>query len=64
LSVSVPFFTPSVQVAVWQTLPWQTPDWQSWAVVQPPASGQAAQDPPQSVSVSVPFFTISVQVGS
>src|SRR5204863_357497 len=66
-SVSVPFFTRSLQAGTAQTPPEQTP------LVQSPATPQAlplphflagAQEPPQSTSVSVPFFTMSLQEGA
>src|SRR5438045_9657411 len=67
MSDSVPFFTVSLHVGVWQMPPVQTP------LVQSPASEQCrplphffdgAQLPPQSTSVSVPFFTVSLHVGA
>jgi hypothetical protein len=65
MSVSLPFFALSVQVAAWQMPPVQTPEAQSPATVQAlPSLQEAGQEPPQSVSVSVPFLTVSVQVGA
>ena len=61
-SVSVPFFTPSVQVGTWQMLPVQTPLMQSPGPPQPPPSMQGPQFEPQSTPVSVPFLTLSEQV--
>jgi hypothetical protein len=65
VSLSVPFFTPSEHVGVWQTLgvPPQTPLRQSPLMVQLFPLAQLPQLPPQSMSVSVPFFTPSVQEG-
>jgi hypothetical protein len=65
VSLSVPFFTPSLQVAAWHTPPVHTPLWQS-----PPIPHflfvvhLVAQVPPQSVSDSLPFFTVSLQVAA
>jgi hypothetical protein len=72
MPVSVPFFTPSVQVGAWQTrgsmgvgmfTPGaQTLLSQSLASTQVWPVEQGGQDPPpQSASVSVPFFTPSKQ---
>jgi hypothetical protein len=66
-SVSVPFFTVSVQVGVTQTPSAQTPLVQSLPVPQPLPLAHGfpgAHVPPQSTSVSVPFFTVSAQVGA
>jgi hypothetical protein len=62
--VSAPFFTPSVQVGTWQTLPMHTPEAQSAPTPHGPSSGQPAHDPPQSTPVSNPFFAWSVQLGA
>jgi P2-related tail formation protein len=66
-AVSVPFLTPSLQVAARQS--WvvveQTPLWQSPAALQillVPHLGQSG--PPQSMSVSLPFLATSEHVGS
>jgi hypothetical protein len=65
MSVSVPFWTPSVQLAALQLPPWHTwvvqsePKTQLWPTAQ---LGQLP--PPQSTSVSVPFFTPSVQLAA
>jgi hypothetical protein len=64
-SVSVPFFTLSVQSGAWHTLLVHTPDWQSAATTHAfVAAHFVEQLPPQSTSVSVPFFTPSVQSGA
>jgi len=65
LSLSLPFFTPSVQLAAWHLLPLHTPVLQSAPVVQPWFGEQRLQEPPppQSTSVSLPFSTMSLQVG-
>ncbi len=69
-SVSVPSFTPSVQLAATQrwVLPSHRPEVQSAGTPQAtpfaqvfPSATQAA--PPQSTPVSTPFFAPSVQVG-
>jgi hypothetical protein len=63
-SVSVPFFTVSLQAGTWQMPPVQTPLAQSPAPPQTLPSAHlfaGAQEPPQSTSVSVPFFTVSLQ---
>ena len=65
VSVSVPFFTESVQLALWQNPPEQTPPTQSPLAAQrlpAPHFGHVA--PPQSTSVSAPFFTTSVQLAA
>jgi hypothetical protein len=65
MSVSEPFFTESVQLAIWQVPPLHFELVQSAPLVQlsPLAqSGHAA--PPQSTSLSVPFLTLSVQVAA
>ena len=65
MSVSLPFFTPSLQVGAWQVPPEQTPLVQSAATLQPFPAVQALQVlPPQSMSVSSWFCTPSVQVGA
>jgi hypothetical protein len=62
-SVSVPFFTVSVQLDDWQMLPTHTPLWQSVPPLHTlPATHFGQPAPPQSTSVSVPFFTRSVQL--
>src|SRR3954470_11600026 len=64
-SLSVPFFTPSVQLGAWHTLPVHTPLEQSLPMVQArPVAHLVTHEPPQSTSVSVPFFAPSVQVGA
>jgi hypothetical protein len=63
-SDSVPFFTPSVHVAVWQMFEVHTPLWQSAATAHPFLSAHGEQLPPQSTSVSVPFWAPSVQPGA
>src|SRR5262245_15777860 len=64
MSVSAPFFAPSMQVGFVQrsALAGQKPLAQSTSLSQMSPSGQAGQLPPQSTSVSVPFFTPSVQL--
>jgi hypothetical protein len=59
-SVSVPFLTPSIQEGAWQTLPVQTPLWQSEALPQALLPAHPPHEPPQSTSVSSPFFAPSV----
>jgi hypothetical protein len=62
--VSLPFFTPSVQVGAWHVAPEHTPLAQSLGMAQPPPAVHGAQiGPPQSVPVSPPFFTPSVHLG-
>jgi len=51
-SVSVPFFTLSMQVGAWQVVPVQTPETQSAAPPQPSPVAHLPQLPPQSTSVS------------
>src|SRR5262245_16934294 len=64
MSVSMPFFTPSMQFGTWHTPPVQTLLMQSVPTAQVFPSLQAMQTgPPQSTSVSLAFFTWSVQVG-
>jgi len=64
-SVSLPFFRPSLQVAIVQMLPTQFPEVQSEACRHALPVVHAEQvGPPQSVSVSFPFLTPSVQVGA
>jgi hypothetical protein len=55
VSVSLPFFTPSMQLAGWHVagFPEQTPLWQSPAPVQRKPFAHFGQDEPQSTSVSV-----------
>jgi hypothetical protein len=65
VSVSLPFFAKSVQLALWQKPPEQTPPRQSLLAAQclpAPHFGHTA--PPQSTSVSEPFFTTSVQLAA
>jgi hypothetical protein len=63
--VSLPFFSPSVQVGVLQIPPRHTPLAQSEPSAQALSSAQGTQaGPPQSVSVSAAFFTPSLQVGA
>ena len=62
MAVSVPFWTPSVQLGAAHKPAWHTKLWQSAPVPQPLSSAHGGQDPPQSVSVSVPFLTPSVQL--
>jgi hypothetical protein len=63
VSVSVPFFTESVQLALWQNPPEQTPPRQSLIAAQRlPGPHFGHVPPPQSTSVSAPFFTTSVQL--
>ena len=67
MSVSVPFFTPSEQVAPWHLsgAPEHTPLWQSPATAHvAPVAHLPQLAPPQSTSVSVPFLTTSVQLGA
>jgi len=63
-SLSVPFFTLSVQTGAAHLVAVQTPLMQSPA---PPQEALVlhfvAQVPPQSLSVSLPFFTPSMQLG-
>jgi hypothetical protein len=62
-SVSVPFLTPSEQLAAWQMLPTHTPLWQSLAAKQSlPLMHLLQVAPPQSMSVSVPFLIKSAQL--
>jgi hypothetical protein len=63
-SVSVPFFTVSLQTAAWHTSPVHTPSRQSAATVQALFAAHLSQVPPQSTSVSVLFFTESTQFGT
>ena len=64
MSVSSPFFTPSVQAGAAQIPLWQTPLSQSPALAQLlPFAHTGQVPPPQSTSVSAPFFFLSVQVG-
>jgi hypothetical protein len=60
-SLSVPFCTPSVHVAAWQTLEVHTWLSQSPGAVQgAPAPHFVAQEPPQSTPTSSPFWIVSV----
>jgi len=64
-SVSLAFFTPSLQLGVEQVfaLESQTPLVQSPPEEQPrPSPHFAGHEPPQSLSVSLPFFCPSLQV--
>jgi hypothetical protein len=63
-SVSLPFFTMSEQVGIWQVggFPLQTPLWQSPAPAQRLPFRHFGQSDPQSTSVSVWFKTPSEQV--
>ena len=66
-SVSLPFFTPSEQLAPWHVsgVPEHTPLWQSEPALHVlPAAHLPQLAPPQSTSVSVPFLTKSVQLGA
>jgi hypothetical protein len=63
MSVSLPFFAPSVHVAVAQRPPVHAPPVQSVFTEQSSPFAQSGQlPPPQSTSVSAAFFTPSVQV--
>jgi hypothetical protein len=63
-SVSVPFFTKSVQSGAWHTLFVHTPLAQSDGAEHAfDVSHFGHAVPPQSTSVSLPFFTPSVQSG-
>jgi hypothetical protein len=66
VSVSVPFFTPSLHVAATHVVPLHTPLAQSVPTVHPPPVPQRAHVdvPPQSVPDSSPFFTPSLQLGA
>jgi hypothetical protein len=67
VSVSLPFFTRSLQVAAWHLSgdPEQAPLRQSLATRHVFPSAHLLQlAPPQSVSVSVPFFTESLHVAA
>jgi hypothetical protein len=66
VSVSDPFFTPSVQIGATQVVPLHTPLAQSLAIVHPPPVPHRAhvEAPPQSMPDSEPFFTMSVQLGA
>jgi hypothetical protein len=61
-SVSVPFFTLSLQLPVVQRLLVQTPLTQSLPAVQakPPAQRVQLDEPPQSTADSPPFLTLSL----
>jgi hypothetical protein len=62
VSVSLPFFARSVQLAVWQTPAVHTALAQSPLPPQSlPAAHFVEQEPPQSASLSEPFLTPSVQ---
>jgi hypothetical protein len=64
MSVSVPFFVPSLQGEGWHVPPSQTPLTQSAPVVHPLSSSHGVQSaPPQSMSVSTPFLIPSIQLG-
>jgi hypothetical protein len=62
-SLSLPFFTPSSQLAGAHASASQTPLSQSVPTVQSGPMAQGAQVPPQSTAVSSPFLAKSVQVG-
>jgi hypothetical protein len=63
VSVSVPFLTPSLQAAAWQTPLLHTLLVQSPPITQARVAPQGAHaPPPQSVSVSVPFLIASLHV--
>jgi hypothetical protein len=62
--VSLPFFTPSVQLGATHLFAVHTWLEQSELPLQPCPVPQVGHDPPQSVPVSEPFFTVSVQVGA
>lgn len=65
MSLSLPFFTPSVQIGAWHTLLVHTPLTQSELPVHAlPAEHLPQPPPPQSTSVSLPFLTPSVQIGA
>jgi hypothetical protein len=66
MSVSVPFFIPSVHVGAWHLPFVHTPFWQSASVVQVLLVPHRLQVvlPPQSTSLSAPFFTPSPQLGA
>jgi hypothetical protein len=66
VAVSVPFFTPSLQVGATQVVPLQTKLTQSLPVVHPRPVPHRAQVevPPQSVPDSRPFFTRSLQLAA
>jgi hypothetical protein len=60
-SVSISFWTPSVQVGAWHVPPLHTPSTQSAFTLQMRPSAHAAHvPPPQSVSVSLPSLTPSM----
>jgi hypothetical protein len=59
IPVSVPFCTPSVQLALRHVPAAHAPLAQSLAAVQRLPGGQGLHVPPQSTSVSLPFFTAS-----
>jgi hypothetical protein len=64
MPVSLPFFTPSVQVGGAQMPLVHTREVQSAAIAHCFPGAQAGQtEPPQSTSVSVPFLTPSAQIG-
>jgi hypothetical protein len=64
MSVSVPFLTASVHVAVRQTDEVHTPLTQSLGPAQTLPAAHFGHEPPQSASVSVPFLTASTQLGA
>jgi hypothetical protein len=64
MSLSVPFFTPSVQVAAAQSPFVQMKLAQSAPERQAAPAAHALQVPPQSMSVSLPFFTLSLHAGN
>jgi hypothetical protein len=63
-SVSVWFFTRSVQFGAWQARLEQTPLVQSFPTRHPMPSAQGGHEPPQSFAVSDPLRTPSKQVGT
>jgi hypothetical protein len=62
--VSLPFFTKSEHVGVWQRPFLHTPLVQSEAPMQILPALHDGHEPPQSASVSVPFLTVSLQVAT
>src|SRR3954463_13472245 len=63
MSVSLSFFTPSVQLRPVHFPAAHIPVWQSDPLLQLDPTGQPGQLPPQSTPVSLPFSTRSVQLG-
>src|SRR4029079_2211714 len=67
VSVSVPFFTPSLHAGALHFFVFesQTPLWQSPEAAHAlPSAHLLGQEPPQSVSVSVPFLIVSLHGGA